>query len=706
MSQTTNSDSSVAPSKDAGALEHRAARPEPADSAGTSGHQKTLLLSDVPDVAALMPEAVATVALSPSGAPTGSNPQPAKPPFSSVDLTPLSQRYELLAEAGHGSMGNVYKARDRETGETVALKLLKPEIAADQTMMERFKKELLFARKITHKNVCRVHEFNRIGGIAYTSMEFVEGESLRSVLNRFGGLPLRKALDLGLQMCSALQEAHAQGIVHRDLKPENVMVDTQGNVKIMDFGIARSMDAMTRLTGSMVGTPAYMAPEQVSGKQVDFRTDIYALGLILYEIFTGQPAFQAENAVAVALKQMREAPKPPHEMDASIPFGIERAIMKCLQKDPANRFQTVAQLADALRAPAAAASASPLATPASVAHPVAAAASGSRATNSTGYAPHPLYGASALSVPEPKRSSKSGWVLLLILLAGGAYAAIHWNQVVQAEREYEPLTISAAKYYYAQAKSFVKGAAPQAASQPASVTNPGASDQNALPDASAPDASAGPTQSPLSASSSTKSEDAKSNSEPASATKAATPAPSTPASHARPEPQATRVDSAANAAVNTAAPDAAGDSPAASPSNPAPAPSANAAPKKTAAKTGNNSPAAVQERADAAFGESTLSVPPVNASSPMYLWIGRFEVEDRAQERARKVEDLGLPVVVIPRRNAGRQFFVVLSGPFGPERVGSVLQWLKEQGFWGVRVLKNPLRNGRLIPGVEQDPEN
>jgi serine/threonine protein kinase len=352
------------------------------DSDSSTEHHDTLLLSDVPDVSELMPEGPNATQAAPSSAPQ----------FPSIDLTPLSQRYELLAEAGHGSMGNVYKARDRETGETVALKLLKPEIASDQTMMERFKKELLFARKITHKNVCRVHEFNRIGGIAYTSMEFVEGDSLRSVLNRFGGLPVRKALDLALQMCSALQEAHAQGIVHRDLKPENVMIDTQGNVKIMDFGIARSMDAMTRLTGSMVGTPAYMAPEQVSGKQVDFRTDIYALGLILYEMFSGQPAFQAENAVAVALKQMREAPKPPHEVKPSVPAEIEQAILKCLEKEPARRFQSVAQLAEALRAPTV-----PVPRVAQAAPP---------ATQKLSFAAHPPHGSSAMSIQDPYKPSQ------------------------------------------------------------------------------------------------------------------------------------------------------------------------------------------------------------------------------------------------------------------------------------------------------------
>src|SRR5580658_962826 len=305
------------------------------DSQRPGGSHDTVLLSDAPEnnfaetvVAPVTPFQVANL--------------------SSTALAALSKRYDILGEAGHGSMGNVYKARDRETGETVALKLLKPEIASDQAMMERFKNELLFARKITHKNVCRMHEFNRIGGVAYTSMEFVEGESLRSVLNRFGGLPQRKGVNLALQICSGLKEAHAQGIVHRDLKPENVMIDARSNVKLMDFGIARSMEAVTRLTGSMVGTPQYMAPEQVAGKPVDYRTDIYSLGLILYEMFTGSPAFQADNPVAVALKQIQEEAVPPHEIDPAIPAYIERTILKCLLKNPANRFQSIAQLENAL----------------------------------------------------------------------------------------------------------------------------------------------------------------------------------------------------------------------------------------------------------------------------------------------------------------------------------------------------------------------
>jgi serine/threonine protein kinase len=330
----------------------------------------------------------------------------------SAALAAIGQRYEILGEAGHGSMGNVYKARDRETGEIVALKLLKPEIASDHAMMERFKNELLFARKITHKNVCRMHEFNRVGGVAYTSMEFVEGESLRSVLSRFGGLPQRKAVDLALQICSGLKEAHAQGIVHRDLKPENIMVDAHGNVKIMDFGIARSMEAMTRMTGSLVGTPQYMAPEQVAGKPVDYRTDIYSLGLILYEMFTGTPAFQADNPVAVALKHMQEEAVPPHQIDPAIPAYIERTILKCLLKEPANRFQSIAQLEQALNGSEAKspATAAPIRTP--NAQRVASAPAPARIAT--------------LSVAATQRNGPSPivWILLIAVIVLGAFGIL------------------------------------------------------------------------------------------------------------------------------------------------------------------------------------------------------------------------------------------------------------------------------------------
>lgn len=266
-----------------------------------------------------------------------------------ASLKPLAARYQVMGEVSRGGMGIVYKARDRETGELLALKVLKPEIAANQAVMERFKNELRLARKITHKNVCRIYDFHRSDGTAYISMEYVEGESLRAVLNRFGGLPLRKALELTRQIAAALREAHSQGIVHRDLKPENVMVDTAGNVKVMDFGIALSLAVPSSHTGNIVGTPAYMAPEQAEGRRVDARADIYALGLLLYEMLTNHPAFTGDTPVAIALKQIREQPTPPRQLEPAVPVHVERAILRCLEKDPAQRFQTVPEIESALQ---------------------------------------------------------------------------------------------------------------------------------------------------------------------------------------------------------------------------------------------------------------------------------------------------------------------------------------------------------------------
>ncbi len=271
---------------------------------------------------------------------------PAVPPAA------LSSRYELLDELGRGGMGIVYKARDRETGELVALKVLKPEIAADQAAMERFKNELRLARKITHKNVCRIHEFSRAGDTAYISMEFVEGDSLRAILKRFDSMSVRKTMQMAGQICAALREAHGQDIIHRDLKPENVMLDRAGQVKVMDFGIARSRESGATQTGAVIGTPAYMAPEQAAGKPVDNRSDIYAVGLILYEMLTGVAAFRGDAMAAVLLKQMQEAPASPRELEPSIPVHFEKAILKCLEKNPARRFASVDELEAALtRAP-------------------------------------------------------------------------------------------------------------------------------------------------------------------------------------------------------------------------------------------------------------------------------------------------------------------------------------------------------------------
>jgi serine/threonine protein kinase/class 3 adenylate cyclase len=258
-------------------------------------------------------------------------------------------RYEVLSHIGTGGMGMVYKVRDLQTSEIVALKVLKPGMASDPAMQEILRKEVCLARKVTHKNVCRIHEFNRSNGTASISMEFVEGESLSSKLRRLGPIPVDQALEIGRQICAGLREAHLQAIVHRDLKPANIIVDRSSSVKIMDFGIARVIREDSQMTGTIAGTPAYMAPEQVGLQHVDARTDIYAVGLLLYEMVTGSPAFSGDNPIATAVMQLRELPKRPREIMQTLTADVEAVILKCLQKEPDKRFQSVDELELALR---------------------------------------------------------------------------------------------------------------------------------------------------------------------------------------------------------------------------------------------------------------------------------------------------------------------------------------------------------------------
>jgi serine/threonine protein kinase len=554
------------------------------DSARPQGPRDTILLSDVPDAAAIAAE-------SPLSSPAGAS-------LSSTVLAALSQRYEILAAAGHGSMGNVYKARDRETGETVALKLLKPEIASDQVMMERFKNELLFARKITHKNVCRVYEFNRLGGIAYTSMEFVEGESLRSVLNRFGGLPQRKATDLALQICSGLKEAHAQGILHRDLKPENVMIDAQGNVKIMDFGIARSMEAGTRLTGSMVGTPAYMAPEQVAGKPLDYRTDIYSLGLMLYEMFTGAPAFRADNPVAVALKQMREEPVPPREVEPNVPVFAERVTLKCLEKEPERRFQSVADLESALRSGT---PVMPLPGPISTAATTNNGSSGLRRT-------------AAPVRMAPRRRSAIIWVLVGLIAVGAVLSGLHWFAVMEASKQIRPPAAAPAPKPPDFAYQ-IPAPPPPSLEPEVGDAKPAEIGGSAAPEAATPSPPKSKVPTP---------------------SKALTPAPA----HANPAP-------------------------------PEVFPRMETGP----ARKKLQSPAHNSAAPDGATGKSAFT----------YLFVQRFEREERAQAAGQKIAAMDLPFQVTPKTWGSRKFFVVFCGPIEAKKVSSVTQLLEGKGFSNVR---------------------
>jgi serine/threonine protein kinase len=250
-------------------------------------------------------------------------------------------RYQIIEELGKGGMGKVYKAHDTEIKEKIALKLIKPEISADKKTIERFQNELKFARKIGHRNVCRMYDLNKEEGSYYITMEYVSGEDLKSFIRRVGQLPSGKAISIAKQVAEGLTEAHRLGVIHRDLKPSNIMIDKDGNARIMDFGIARSVEAKG-ITGAgvMIGTPEYMPPEQAEAKEVDQRSDIYSLGVILYEMVSGRVPFEGDTALSIAMKHKGEAPKDPREFNSQISEDLSRVILRCLEKDKDRRYQS------------------------------------------------------------------------------------------------------------------------------------------------------------------------------------------------------------------------------------------------------------------------------------------------------------------------------------------------------------------------------
>ena len=264
-------------------------------------------------------------------------------------------RYEVKEILGAGGMGVVYRAFDRELQEPVAIKTLRAEaLAGGNTALERFKQEIKLARRIAHRNVVRTYDLGEVGGTYYLTMEFVEGTSLKQLISSRGKLPVPVTLTVGKQLCRALEVAHAEGVIHRDIKPQNMVVEPNGFLKVMDFGIARLANppkgkGLTE-AGMSIGTPDYMSPEQLSGLEVDARADLYAAGVVLFECVTGRVPFEAETTWALVAKHLEEQPPDPRSLNGDVPEALATLILKAMAKEPAQRYATASEMHDALAA--------------------------------------------------------------------------------------------------------------------------------------------------------------------------------------------------------------------------------------------------------------------------------------------------------------------------------------------------------------------
>ena len=263
----------------------------------------------------------------------------------------LGGRYEILDLLGQGGMGAVYKARDREVDREVALKVIRPELTGHPDIVRRFKQELILARQVTHKNVVRIFDLGEAEGAKFISMEYVDGRDLRSLLAERGKFKPEEAVGIIEQVCHALEAAHTAGVIHRDLKPQNIMVDKQGRVAVMDFGIARSMESsgLTQ-TGLLMGTPEYMSPEQAKGEEVDSRSDLFSLGIIFYELLTGQSPYAATTPTASLVKRIQERAVPPAKLDPAIPKFVSDIVVRCLEIDPQRRYASALEIVRDLEA--------------------------------------------------------------------------------------------------------------------------------------------------------------------------------------------------------------------------------------------------------------------------------------------------------------------------------------------------------------------
>ncbi len=261
----------------------------------------------------------------------------------------IGGRYRVVRKIGGGGMADVYLCEDLTLGRQVAVKVLLERLLHDPTFVERFRREAKAAGGLSNANIVSVYDWGELEGAYYIVMEYVEGETLKDLVRREGRLGGAEAARIALQLLSALSFAHRRGIVHRDIKPQNVMLDGEGNVKVMDFGIARAGDSGMTEVGSVLGTAQYLAPEQAKGLQVDERSDLYSVGIVLYEMLTGAVPFKGDTAVTVALKHVNEMPAEPSELVPGMPYALNQIVLKAIAKDRGERYQTSEEFARDLR---------------------------------------------------------------------------------------------------------------------------------------------------------------------------------------------------------------------------------------------------------------------------------------------------------------------------------------------------------------------
>jgi eukaryotic-like serine/threonine-protein kinase len=328
---------------------------EPATLVDTGSAEAATMIEPGPAKSGTPHEAVTAVESFPVRS-QGAAVSPAKPPssWSAILLQPgtvLANRYEIIEILGEGGMGAVYKSRDQELERTIALKVIRPELANNAEILQRFKQELILARQITDRNIIRIFDLGEAEGIRFITMEYVEGESLYHMLRERGKLPVDEVVDIMEQVFNGLRAAHREGVIHRDLKPGNIMRDKQGRVLVMDFGLARTMegDGMTR-TGAMLGTMEYMSPEQAQAMDLDARSDIFTMGLICYEMLSGKMPFHADSAVASLLRRTRERAAPISAVSREVPGTLSNIVSKCLERDPALRYPSAQAVLDDLHA--------------------------------------------------------------------------------------------------------------------------------------------------------------------------------------------------------------------------------------------------------------------------------------------------------------------------------------------------------------------